>query len=59
MDTLSRCCEWDFLSPASRVGQVEKEEGNRKVQRDEAVNAIVDLIAQARERGDTETDVCM
>ena len=36
-----------------------KEEGKRKVQRDEAVNAIVDLIAQARERGDTEADVCM
>ena len=30
IDTLSRCCEWDILSPASRVEQVAKEEGNRK-----------------------------
>ncbi len=44
-DVSPRCCEPDILSPASHVEKREME----KVQRVEVVEAIVDLIARARE----------
>jgi len=54
------CCEWDILSPPWDKWKEKRE--TKKVRGVETVQAIVDLIAQAkeeeeqaRERGDTET----
>ena len=51
MGTLSRCCEWDFLSPASRVGQVEKK---KETERSRGTKRSMLSLISSRRRGSEE-----